>query len=83
MELKMNYQYTYFVHPFVIKEGKYQKYLLSLLKDKRFKLKVFQKSKDLNLYKYFSPKTGDFLFSSFSKRISITFLKFFSAFSCN
>lgn len=66
MELKMNYQYTYFVHPFVIKEGKYQKYLLSLLKDKRFKLKVFQKSKDLNLYKYFSPKTGDFLFSSFS-----------------
>ena len=35
----MNYQYTYFIHPFVIKENKYQKYLLSLIKDKKFKLK--------------------------------------------
>lgn len=66
MELKMNYQYTYFIHPFVIKESKYQKYILNLLKDKRFKLKVFQKGKDFDLYKYFSPKTRDFLFSSFS-----------------
>lgn len=67
MELKMNYQYTYFIHPFVVKESKYQKYLLRLLKDNRFKLKVFHKSKDFDLYKYFSPKTGDFLFSSFSQ----------------
>lgn len=67
MELKMNYQYTYFVHPFVVKENKYQKYILNLLKDKRFKLKVYQKSKDFNLYKYFLPKTADFLFSSFSQ----------------
>ena len=66
MELKMNYQYTYFIHPFVVKENKYQKYILSLLKDKRFKLKVFQKGKDFDLYKYFSPKMRDFLFSSFS-----------------
>ena len=29
MELKMNYQYTYFIHPFVIKESKYQKYILN------------------------------------------------------
>ena len=66
MELKINYQYTYFIHPFVIKENRYQKYILNLLKDKRFNLKVFQKNKDFNLYKYFSPKTGEFLFSSFS-----------------
>lgn len=66
MELKMNYQYTYFLHPFVVKEDKYQKYVLSLLKDKRFKLKVFQKNKDFDLYKYFSPKAKDFLFSSFT-----------------
>ena len=66
MELKMNYQYTYFLHPCVVKESKYQKYILSLLKDKRFKLKVFQKGKDFDLYKYFSPKMRDFLFSSFS-----------------
>lgn len=66
MELKMNYQYTYFIHPFVVKESKYQKYILKLLKDKKFKLKVFQKGKDFDLYKYFSPKMRDFLFSSFS-----------------
>ena len=67
MELKINYQYSYFIHPFVIKESKYQKYLLKILKDKRFELKVFQKSKDLNLYNYFLPKISEFLFSSFSQ----------------
>lgn len=66
MELKTNYQYTYFIHPFIIKENKYQKYILKLLKDKRFKMKVFDKNKDIQLYQYFSPKTANFLFSSFS-----------------
>ena len=66
MELKTNYQYTYFIHPFVIKDGKYQKYLLKMLRDKNCTLKVFQKEKDLRMYKYFLPKTRDFLFSSFS-----------------
>lgn len=66
MELKINYQYTNFIHPFIIKENKYQKYILKLLKDKRFKMKVFDKNKDIELYKYFSPKTINFLFSSFS-----------------
>ena len=31
MELKINYQYSYFIHPFVIKETKYQKYLLKII----------------------------------------------------
>lgn len=66
MELKTNYQYTYFIHPFIIKDGKYQKYMLKMLKDKNFKLKVFQKEKDLKMYQYFLPKTREFLFSSFS-----------------
>lgn len=66
MELKMNYQYTYFIHPFVVKESKYQKYILSLIKNKKFKLRVFKKGKDFELYKYFLPKMKDFLFSSFS-----------------
>lgn len=65
MELKMNYHYTYFIHPFAIKEGKYQKYILKMLKDKNCKLKTFQKEKDLKTYQYFLPKTRDFLFSSF------------------
>ncbi len=66
MELKTNYQYTYFIHSFVVKESKYQKYLLSLIRDKRFSLRVFQKNKDLDLYNYFSPKTREYLFTSFS-----------------
>lgn len=66
MELKTNYQYTYFIHPFVIKDGKYQKYMLKMLKNKNCHLKVFKKEKDLKMYKYFLPKVRDFLFSSFS-----------------
>lgn len=66
MELKTKYQYTYFVHPFIIKESKYQKYLLKLLKDKKCNLKMFRKEKELRLYKYFLPKIREFLFSSFS-----------------
>ena len=65
MELKTNYQYTYFVHPFIIKEGKYQKYILKMLKDESCNLKIFQKEKDFKLYQYFLPKTREFLFSSF------------------
>ncbi len=65
MELKTKYQYTYFIYPFVIKEEKYQRYLLSLLKDKQISLKLFSKEKDLRLYQYFLPKTSEFLFSSF------------------
>lgn len=65
MELKTKYQYTYFVHPFIVKENKYQKYLLKLLKDKNCNLKVFRKERELRLYKYFLPKIREFLFSSF------------------
>lgn len=66
MELKTNYQYTYFIHPFIIKDGKYQKYIMKMLKDKNCELKIFQKEKDFKMYQYFLPKTRDFLFSSFS-----------------
>lgn len=66
MELKTNYQYTYFIHPFIIKENRYQKYILKMLKDKKCNLKIFQKEKDLKMYQYFLPKTREFLFSSFS-----------------
>ena len=65
MELKTNYQYTYFIHPFVVKEQRYSKYLLKLLKDEKCNLKIFKKEKDLELYKYFLPEVRNFLFSSF------------------
>ena len=65
MELKTRYQYTYFIHTFTMKENKYSKYMLKLLKDTRFKLKVFKKDKDLEIYTHFLPKITDFLFQTF------------------
>ena len=69
MELKTRYQYTYFINNFVIKESKYSKYILKLLKDKRFKLKIFDKNKDLEIYTYFLPKIREFLFGTFSLQV--------------
>ena len=65
MELKTRYQYTYFIHTFIVKENKYSKYILKLLKDQRFKLRIFNKDKDLEIYTHFLPKIRDFLFGTF------------------
>ena len=66
MELKTKYQYTYFIYPYVIKENKYTKYLLRLLKDKNCKLRMFRKEKDLSLYSYFSHRARNYMFNSFN-----------------
>lgn len=66
MEQKINYQYTYFIHPFIIDENKYKEYLMKMLKDKNCRLKVFEKEKDFKMYKYFLPNIRNLLFSSFS-----------------
>lgn len=66
MELKVKYQYTYFIKPFLIKEDNYEKYLLNLLKDENCKLKIFEKERDLNLYSYFLQNTKTYFFPSFS-----------------
>ena len=66
MELKVKYQYTYFIKPFLIKENKYEKYLLSLLNNKNCKLKVFEKERDLNLYSYFIKNIREYFFPTFS-----------------
>lgn len=65
MELKTRYQYTYFINTFIVKENKYSKYILRLLKDKRFKLKIFKKDQDLEIYTHFLPKMKEFLFGTF------------------
>ena len=68
MELKTKYQYTYFLHPYIIEESKYEKYLLKLLKDKRCKYKIFEKEKDLDIYNFFLPNVRSYLFPSFDLR---------------
>ena len=68
MELKTKYQYTYFIHPYIIEETKYDKYILKLLKDKKSSFKIFQKEKDLDLYNYFLPRIRDYIFPTFELR---------------
>ena len=70
MELKMNYQYTYFIYPFIIKENMYKSYIEKLLKNKNYRLKTFEKEKDCKLYEYFLPSARKILFSSFSSEKS-------------
>lgn len=59
----MKYQYTYFIHPYIVDEKKYSKYILRLLKNKKCKLKTYEK--ELNMYTYFLPKVRKQLFWSF------------------
>ena len=66
MELKTKYQYSYFLHPFMVKENRYTKYILKLLKNQNCKLKIFQKEKDIGIYKYFVPKIRNYMFSTFT-----------------
>ena len=65
MELKTRYQYTYFIHTFLINQNRYNRYIARLLKDARFNLKIFQKEKDLEIYTYFLPRMRNFLFKTF------------------
>ena len=66
MELKTKYQYSYFIHPYIIDENKYSNYLFKLIKDKHCKLKIFEKEEDLNIYTYFLPAVKDFMFWTFN-----------------
>lgn len=66
MELKTKYQYTYFLHPFMVKENRYVKYIMKLLKNPNCKLKIFQKEKDIGIYNYFVPKIRNYMFSTFT-----------------
>ena len=65
MELKTKYQYSYFIYPYVIDENDYDKYILRLLKDKHFKVKMWEKEKDMNIYTYFLPQIRNYLFWPF------------------
>ena len=40
MNLKTKYQYTYFIHPYIIDKSRYDKYILKLLKDKKCEFKI-------------------------------------------
>lgn len=66
MELKTKYQYTYFIHPYIVKKSRYQKYILKLLKDPHCSMRIFQKQKDINLYTFFTHRIRNYMFRSFN-----------------
>lgn len=66
MELKTNYQYTYFIYPFAIKEENYKKYVANLIKNKNYQIKFFDSFKDVELYRYFVPNMKEKVFQDFS-----------------
>ena len=66
MELKTNYQYTYFIYPYAIKEENYSQYIAGLIKNKKYKIKFFDSFKDIELYKYFVPNVKEMMFQDFS-----------------
>lgn len=66
MELKINYQYTYFIYPFAIKHEKYKKYIMSMIKNRKYKLKFFDSFKDIDLYNYFIPSIKENIFQDFT-----------------
>lgn len=65
MERMTKYQYTYFIYPYVIGKSGYGRYMQKLLKNKKCKLRIFEKEKDMHLYQYFLPDIREFMFWSF------------------
>ena len=65
MELKTRYQYTYFIHTFLINQNRYNKYTSKFMRDSRFNLRIFRKENDLELYSYFLPRMRNLLFKTF------------------
>ena len=66
MELKMKYQYTNFIYPYIVEEKNYRKYLQKLLRNNKCKPRFFEKEKDKELYKYFLPNIRKFMFNNFA-----------------
>lgn len=64
MDFKINYQYTYFIYPYLIEEREYQSYLYGLLKNPKCKLKLFDRKKDVGIDTYFLPELKNKMFWS-------------------
>lgn len=64
MEPKTKYQYSYFIYPYMVDKKKYNKYILSLLKNKKCKVKLFEREKNSDIYTYFNPTIRKVVFPS-------------------
>lgn len=70
MELKTRYQYTYFIYPYIIENSKYEEYITNLIKNKKCRLKIFNKEKDIDIHSYFLPKIRKYLFPTLEDNIN-------------
>lgn len=66
MELKINYEYTYFIYPFAINEKNYKKYVINLIKNPKFTLRLYDNFKDIDLFNYFMPSIRKNIFQDFT-----------------
>ncbi len=67
MSLKVKYQYTHFIYPFTIENGKYGKFIESILKqNKTWKFKIREEKEDEESYNFFLPYMRKFLFPTLS-----------------
>ena len=63
MNLKTTFHYSYFIHPFIVSDGKYIEFISKFLKDDGiWKLSMIDNVKDLDTHVYFLPYVKKFLF---------------------
>ena len=62
--MKAKYQYTYFINSFKIERKQYKKYILSLMKNKKIKPKIYNNNKHTDLEKYFSQDIKEIMFKT-------------------
>jgi len=66
MDTKVNYQYSYFIYSYFLKNIEFNEYISKLLNNKKYKLKIFEKEKDLEIYEYFKSNIKLEYFSTFN-----------------
>ena len=65
MDTKVNYHYSYFIYSYFLKNIEYKEYICKLLNNKNYKLKKFEKEKDLEIYNFFKNNIKKEYFNSF------------------
>ena len=65
MNTKVNYHYSYFIYSYFLKNIEYKEYICKLLNNKNYKLKIFEKEKDLEIYNFFKNNIKKEYFNSF------------------
>lgn len=66
MDTKVNYHYSYFIHSYFLQNIEYKEYVVNLLNSKKYRLKTFEKEKDLEIYEFFKQNIKNEYFNTFN-----------------